>query len=194
MVISVYTAPVVEPVTVDEAKLHLRVDSTDDDIVIETVIQEAREWIEESYSLALITQTLDYYLDEYPESDVMTLPVFPLQSVTSVTSISPAAAESVFASSNYAVDAVSQPGRIRLVSGASWPSDDLRVVNGVRVRYLAGYGVAGRTVPSHVRKAMLLLIGHLYENREATREKALMEVPFGVKALLNSIGMKGIQF
>ena len=66
---------VVEPVTVDEAKLHLRVDSTDDDIVIETVIQEAREWIEETYSMALITQTLDYYLDEYPESDVMVLPV-----------------------------------------------------------------------------------------------------------------------
>jgi uncharacterized phiE125 gp8 family phage protein len=69
---------------------------------------------------------------------------------------------------------------------ASWPSATLRDVNGVNVRFVAGFGSAGTTVPQPIRQAILMLVGHYYENREAILATGAMpkEVPLGVDSLL----------
>jgi uncharacterized phiE125 gp8 family phage protein len=82
------------------------------------------------------------------------------------------------------VDTKSEPGRVSLAYSKSWPTTTLRPINGVCVEFEAGYGDAATDVPYRVKQAMLLLIGHLYEHREQSTEKALSEIPFGVKALL----------
>lgn len=90
------------------------------------------------------------------------------------------------AAGDYVVDVAGEPGRLRLVDGASWPVGELRVVNGVRVRFEAGYGGAG-DVPRGVRQAVLLLVGALYENREevvVAQGVTVMALPFGARALL----------
>lgn len=86
----------------------------------------------------------------------------------------------------YLVDTRSEPGRICLNYGESWPSTTLRPHNGIRVTFIAGYGAAASAVPSKVKQAMLLIIGHLYEHREEviTTGANAVEIPMGAQALL----------
>lgn len=179
------TAPADEPVALDDAKLHLRVDIDDDDDLIEALIIAAREYVEAITRRALITQTWDLYLDEFPAGESLALPYPALQSVTGVYYTPDGESEQTFSADDYEVDTVSTPGRIVLASDASWPGDTLTETNGVRVRFIAGYGDDAADVPQAIRQAMLMLIGHWYENREATVGVGSMQtVPFAVEALL----------
>lgn len=87
---------------------------------------------------------------------------------------------------DYFVDIKSQyGGRVHLNYGKSWPSTTLRPANAVCVTFVAGYGDDSTDVPQKFRSAMLLLIGHLYENREAVVTGVVpTKVPIGVEALL----------
>ena len=60
------TAPAAEPISTADAKLHLRVDITDDNDLIDALVKVAREHVEIITRRALITQTWDYYLDDFP--------------------------------------------------------------------------------------------------------------------------------
>ena len=53
--------------------------------------------------------------------------------------------------------------------------------------WYAGYSVDGTSVPAPVKSAILMIVSHLWSNRDAAAEAALTEVPFGVKAMLNTI-------
>lgn len=175
---SVITAPVLEPVTLSEAKLHLRVDTTTDDTLITALIAAARETIEERVGMALLTQTRDAYAPAFPAETVLTLPYGPLQSVTGVYyTETDSSSELTFAAASY----LSQTWRnaIVLKSGYAWPTDAT-----MRVRYVCGYTSAG-LIPQRLRQALLLLVGHWYENREATQTGALKEIPWAVEALIN---------
>lgn len=144
---------------------------------------------------ALVTQTWDYVLDEFPAVDYIRLPMPPLQSVTSITYKVKAGTVLTFAEANYVVATGSEPGRVILKSGCSWPSDELYKADPIRIRFIAGWtGVAPNTIPVTIKQAILLLIGHLYENREAVAEVrggALLEIPLGVDALLATHRMRG---
>jgi len=162
----IYAAPTEEPVSLAEAKLHLRVDISEDDTLIASLITAARELVEQQSWRALVSQTWDLYLDVIPAEAELKLPRPPLVSVTGVYYTPDGSTEQTLAASNYAVDAVSQPGRIVLKTGGSWPGDTLSIVNGFKVRYVAGYGAAS-AVPVRYKQAILLLVGHWYAHREA---------------------------
>ena len=71
-------------------------------------------------------------------------------------------------------------------SGQSWPGTTLKTAAGVTITFVAGYGATSASVPESIRQAILLLVGHWYENREATVGVGNMQVlPMGVKALLS---------
>jgi len=176
------TAPAVEPVTLAEAKAHLRVDISNDDALITAQIVAARNMAEAITHRAFVTQTWDLYLDSWP-SRALQLPFPPLQSVTSVKYYSDSAAEQTLTGSNYQVDIASEPGRLILISGSSWPGDSLRDANGVIVRFVAGYGLAA-AVPQIFKQAILLIVGQFYENRENAMPMRLAEAPMAAMALL----------
>jgi uncharacterized phiE125 gp8 family phage protein len=180
------TGPLEEPVTVAEAKAHLRVDTDADDGLIGDLITAAREHVEVHCRRVLITQTWDLFLDAWPRGREIVLPHPRLQSVTAVTAHDSEGGAGVFDPANYQVDAISEPGRVRLVRGASWPAAELRPVNGVQVRFVAGYGDAA-AVPQTVKRALLLLVGALYENREeiiVAQGFNVAALPFGAWSLL----------
>lgn len=182
--VKLYSAPATEPVSLVEAKLHLRVDATDEDTLITALITAARQLVEEETWRALVTQTWDYVADDWPMGDILALPRPPLQSVTSITYVDEDGVTQTIAAADYIVD--TYQNRVVLAEGAEWPSDDLYPTSAVRVRYVAGYGAAS-AVPGPIKSAMLLLIGHLYENREAVASGAGVasaELPLGVRALL----------
>jgi uncharacterized phiE125 gp8 family phage protein len=94
--------------------------------------------------------------------------------------------ENTFASSNYVVDTHSTPGRIVLKSGVNWPSEDLQVGAPITITYVAGFGDEN-DVPDAYKQAMLLLVGHMYENRESVvvqQGVSLVTVPQAVEWLL----------
>lgn len=72
--------------------------------------------------------------------------------------------------------------------GKSWPSMRWWIdENGnypVEVRFMAGYGAEGTAVPEHFRQAMLLLVGHWFENREEVAEGTLTRIPAAAEDLL----------
>lgn len=183
------TPPAAEPVSRTEAKTHCRVDSdiTADDTLIDALIVAARQHVEEFTGRALITQTWDFKLETWPGYGEIVLPVAPLVSVTSVSYRLEGGSVSTLSSSAYIVDTDSDPGRLLLAAGESWPSDALDPGPSVAVRFVAGYGADGTAVPQTIRQAMLLLIAHHYENREAvidTGRRTLLPVPLAVESLL----------
>jgi uncharacterized phiE125 gp8 family phage protein len=186
MALTLVTAPAVEPISSAEAKLHLRVDISDDDNLITALIQTAREVAEDISRRALITQTWKLILDEFPKGDEIAIPLPPLQSVTSITYKDQDGTASTFSSDDYIVNTDTEPGKVVLAYGASWPSTTLYPTGAITVQFKAGFGDASTDVPEKYRQAMLLLIGHWYENREAiaTTGAVPKEVPFGVEALL----------
>lgn len=192
--LSVYTAPATEPVTTAEAKAHLRVDISTDDTLIGLLVTAARQHLETICGRALVTQTLDVQFDRWPDGSVIYLPRAPLQSITSITYSKADASTGTLSSSDYVVDIKSQPGRVLLKSAASWPSDELQVGAAVTVRFVAGYGAAA-AVPQPLKQAILLLVGHWYENREAvidTGRKTLLPLPMAVNSLIYPYRIWGI--
>jgi uncharacterized phiE125 gp8 family phage protein len=162
------TAPAVEPVSLAEAKLHLKQDDiTDDDSLINALIVAARGRAESALNRALITQTWEVGFDCFPYCDRIRLPRPPLQSVTTLKYTDTLASVTTWASSNYIVDTAKEPGELVLTYGNVWPTTVLSPATAVKIRYVAGYGANPESVPQEIRQWMLHLIGHMYEHRES---------------------------
>lgn len=180
------TAPTEEPISLEEAKLQCRIDEdlTADDQQIRDTIKAARVYCENFRRQKFITQTWDLFMDSFPGS--FTLPIGPVQSITGVYYTPDGDSEQTVNSSNYVTDLVSQPARIVLATAGRWPSDSLTPVNGVKVRFVAGYGAA-TAVPDDVKAAIKLLVGHLYENREevtVAQGLTAVRLPLGIWDLM----------
>lgn len=153
------TAAASEPVTLEEARAHLRVTHTEDDSYIVGLIALAREHCEEQLNKPVGSQTFRAY---YPCFDVLVIPAGDVTAVSAVKyyPLDGGAAVTV-SSSVYWVDLMARPAVIRLVYGQEWPTADLRESSAVEVTFTAG---SAATVS--VKHAMKLLIGHWYEHRE----------------------------
>jgi len=179
------TAPTVEPLTLTEAKSHLRVDASAEDGYISDLVGTAREMAEELTGRAFLTQTWTLWLDRWPASGIITLPRPPLQTVTSVLYYDVDDGESTFASSNYLVDANAEPGRIILNDGATWPTTSLRPAHAVKVTYVAGYGTLATSVPKPDVHLTRLLLSHMYENREGVVVGTIVaQLPWSIRQLV----------
>jgi uncharacterized phiE125 gp8 family phage protein len=168
MSLKLKTAPLIEPVSLDEAKLHLRIDTDDEDTLIASYITAAREYCEGFQNRTYINTVYELWLDEFPSDDEIELPNPPLVSVTSVdvydTSNTKTADTTL---TNYYVDSYSNPGRLCLAYNCSWPSTTLREHNGICITFTAGFGTAASSTPQVVKQSILLLIGDYYAFREA---------------------------
>lgn len=179
------TAPPVEPIGLEEAKDHLRVDHTDEDALIDALILTARQRVETHTGRALITQTWDWSLDRFSQSrEPLRAPKPPLQSITSIQYYDNNDVQQTLATTVYQVDAVNQPARITLADGQQWPNTFNRL-NAVTIRFVAGYGATGNFVPWPIKAAMLLIIGHFYCHRDEVSTRTPYKLPFGVDALLH---------
>ena len=190
------TRPVVEPVTLDEAKSHCRVDSSADDAYIAALITCAREWDEVYMDESLIHQQLTMKLDFFPvEIELPRPPMASTGTATAVTityTINESMQTTQLSLTQCRIDRASRPGVIRNLYGGSWPSH-LSDINAVSVTWWAGSGDSGSSTPQGVRSAILMLVGFWYEKRLAADAGSLNEVPFGVKALLDSRKWGGYQ-
>lgn len=153
-----------EPVTTAEAKAHLRVTTSTDDTLIDSLVKAARQMAENELGRALITQTWTRTLDEFPDAIRLYYP--PIISVTSLKYYDTAGVQQTLDPSLYSVDLKSEPGYVVPAYNTCWPAT-LCTINAVECVYTAGYGAAA-AVPQSIKNWMLLQVGHLYENREAS--------------------------
>jgi len=179
------TAPLGEPVTIEDARLHCRIDGSQDDEVLRALVAAARQYVEGYTGRALVNQTWELRFDQFPL--YIDLPKAPLASVTSITYIDIEGNTQTLASSAYQVVAssgdFSQPGRIFQAYNQTWPSSRGHI-DDVRVRYVAGYGTPD-DVPYAIKAAIKLMTAHLYENREATVVGTIAaEMPLSIRNLL----------
>jgi uncharacterized phiE125 gp8 family phage protein len=162
--LTVTSAPTGEVLAQADVKRHLRVDHLDDDVLIDSLIIAARQYVEQGYNRALLPQTLAMKLDSFPlRTNVIYIPRAPLTAVTSITYFDVANISRTLAATNYDVDVDSYRGRVSLAFANFWPPTYYRP-NAVTVNFTAGYADAA-SVPAPIKQAMLLLISDMYENR-----------------------------
>ncbi len=178
------TAPTSEPVSIEEAKAHLRVDVADDNALITALIVAARQAFEEINGRSLFTTTWQLVLDSWPRRPFIVLPRPPLASVTSVVYTDSAGTPVTWAATNYVVETLRTPGRVHLAEDADWPSATLRVASPITITYVAGWSSVG-AIPQRYKQAILLLVGHWYENRETVVTSGTMpkQLPMAFESL-----------
>jgi uncharacterized phiE125 gp8 family phage protein len=207
------TPPAVEPVTLAQAKQHLVVDTgfTSDDALITALITAARQHLEDYTHRAFFAQTWLLTVDNFPmripfdgtlragssgkhflyssiwKGTEIALPKPACIWVESITYVDQTGTPQTLASNQYYVDPNSEPARIVPMPGMWWPYIQNYLPGSVQVTFQCGSygdGVEVNTCPQTVVSAILMLVAHLYQNREATSEVALQTVPFGVYALV----------
>lgn len=159
----VTTAATAEPLTVDEVKAFLNLTSNEDNGLLETFIQSAREWAEKTTGRVLLSQTVKQYWDKWPPGP-WCLGLGPVSAVTSISYKDENGATQTWAAANYTVDAVSIPARIYPTEDVEYP-DLGQYPNAVWVTFAVGYANPA-AVPADAKTAMLQKIAFLYENRE----------------------------
>lgn len=165
-----------EPITLEEAKAHLRVDFDDDDTYILGLISAAREFCERFQHTSILDYTYTVTQDRF------SYPIY-LQNlpVKSVSSINYTRFDGTIGTVDPTSYIVQKGGKI--IPKLYWPADYLQFGDAVEVTYTAGNG--GVATPTQ-KQAMLILIGTWYEYRETVlgSTRALNEIPMTVRALL----------
>jgi uncharacterized phiE125 gp8 family phage protein len=162
--------PALEPVSLAEAKAHLRLAHADEDTVISTLIVAARRHVEAQTALKLVSQGWSHFRDDWPEDGEVTLPLYPLLAVGDVKTWSDEGVSAVVDPAHYYANTASRPPRILLRGSRVWARPG-RIGNGIEIAVTAGFGTTAASVPEDIREAILQLVAHWYGNRGEIREE-----------------------
>lgn len=195
--------------TTAEAKSYLRVDTSTDDTLIDSMIASATYAVENYLNLKLLNQTWNVWLDYFPmrNKDVwwdgsrdgaiselyeslnyIEVPLGPLSSVTHFKTYDNDDTAYTFSSANYYVDTKKGHGRIYVRQGESWPTTDLRNGNGIEIRCVFGYGSSSSSVPAPIMAALRETLGMLYDCRGASERV----MPLSAMGMLDAYRFKNI--
>lgn len=183
------TAATSEPITLPQAKKHLKIESdvTIEDDLINILIESARRAAETYMRRQIITATWELQLDKFPKgSDFITLNLNKATSITTIKYFDDDNSEQTWDSAKYETDLESEPARIRPISTEIYPST-FDKINNVKIRFVTGYANAA-AVPGPIIQALLLYIGHWYEHRESVvigQRLEIQELPQGSRFLLD---------
>jgi hypothetical protein len=206
------SAPAVEPLTLADVKAHLRIDTSDEDALLQSLIMTSRLHVEVALGLVLITQTWSCFYDRWPQgqfttgnslqtvgggftlaerhgginaaADAITLPLSPVRSLDAIRVYADDGTFVSVPAAGFAVDLVSRRSRVVRRSGTPMPEPGRRL-NGIEIAITAGFGATPADVPAPIRQALLLLVAHWYEHRDPGEiGKPEARVPDVVSSLL----------
>jgi uncharacterized phiE125 gp8 family phage protein len=187
MALELVTPPTVEPISLAEAKAHLRVEVDDDDTLIGRLIAVARQDAERHQRRALLPQSFDLTLGDWPRCDrTIKVPRPPLIEVESIKYRDGDGVLQTLDETSYAVITIGTPGLIWFPMATSFPVLQCGRPDAITIRFEAGYADAS-AVPDITKQGMMMLIGHLYENREAVVTGTIAtDLPMSVQFLLDA--------
>lgn len=178
-----------EPLTLEQAKAHCRVDFTDDDDLIRALVASARQRVESGTKRALCYRTYQQFFDGGFPAQIR-LGIGPVQEVVSITYLDDDGTEQTLASSLYRVALKGDTCRIEPAFGEAWPSV-YPVLEAVTVTFRAGYTVPGGSptlptaCPEELVLAVKLILAHWYENREETIVgTSAQSIPMGAAGII----------
>lgn len=175
--------PAVEPVTLVEVKTHLRLAHDSEDELLASLVRAARDDVERATGIAMIEQRWRLVRDGWPCDGRVPLMRHPVREILSVTLFGSEGEASVMDPSDYLLDNISRPARLRFERRP----EPFRAMNGMEIDFVAGFGEAGTDVPDLLKRAMLMLVGHWHEFRAAfggDRQQA--SYPAGYERLIAS--------
>lgn len=180
--VAVTSAPAAEPLTTADAKAHLRVDHSDDDTLIAAYVAAARAHVEARTGTRLYTQTVSMKAEGW--DDLASLPIAPIQSITSVAYVDTDGGAQTLSTDYYDARLFGLEPGIALKFGQAWPTIQDRSL--ITVVAVVGYGVAN-TQPPETIHAIKLIVGDMYEHRETVGEGVVsLPVAATVDALLTN--------
>lgn len=183
--------PATEPVTLAEAREHLRNEGlTADDDYITALITVARKWVENYCSRALITQTWKQSWDLVPDDACFELAINPLVSISSFNYYDENGSQQSY--TTYQTDTQSEVTKLVPNVDTTFPSIELGRLNAIDVTFVAGYGAAS-DVPDDIKHAIKILIAYFYdENRSGTGMGKTVQAPRIVYDLLTNYRLTGL--
>lgn len=159
------TPPSVEPVSLSEAKAHLRFTSNAEDVLISQRISMIRQYCEDQTQISLMPQTWELVSDGFSCEMFLSHP--PVQNITSIKYLDISGVEQTIPSSDYVLDNINDlRARVVPAPGNGWPATG-HGVNVVRIRYVAGYQDEN-AVPGPLKLYILSHLGHWFVNRSAS--------------------------
>ncbi len=191
----------VEQVAIDPDTDAASGESHPDDPLLLSYLEAAIDYVEDYTGLSIAQRTYEIAMDAFPSpprwypslnyTTGIPLPMGPVVRVLSFTAVGGGSEGELDEGDDFIVDMHHQPTTLRPVT--TWPNL-LPSTNNVKIQYLAGYrnGInddsdftEAQMLPPSIKHALLLLVAHYYENREASNDKAMLSIPFGVTALLD---------
>lgn len=170
------------PVSLEFVKVHLRVDHTDDDDYITSLINAAADYCSSYTQRALLTTNVVAICDSFQKT--LELPLSPCQSIESVIYLDSSGSEQTLDASKYKLNTYAEPSTFVMLNG--WP-DTLWQFDAVKITYTSGYESAD-DIPAQIKQAILLIVGHYYENREeSVKGTIISEIPLASKYLLDQV-------
>ena len=163
MALKLITPPAALPVSLADAKGHLRVDVPDDDALITAMLGAAAQMAEQATGRALMPQTWQIGLDAFPRAFELTR--VPAASITSLVYADPTGTDQTLGTMNYTLNNSDDFGVAVVVPsyGNAWPATRCQP-SAVRLTYVAGYADAA-SVPESIKSWIKLQVGAMYENR-----------------------------
>ena len=178
----VTTVSTINILTTAEIKSHLKVDTTADDTLIDNLRDAATNSAQEYTNRFFTTTTLTQYADKW--SEISELYKSPLQSISHIKYYDTNNVLQTLAASVYISDSSAMPPRIALAPDQTYPDLADRIA-AIRVEYIVGVTTAD-LVDKAIKQAVLLTIGHWYQNREAVVVgRIATELPMSAKYLLD---------
>ena len=160
------------------AKAHLRVDGSDDDMLIAALVASAEQLAEHLTGRTLIARDRTHRVAEFGER--VPLPGAPVTAISDVKYLDTTGAEVTLSSGLYALESGADWPALVPAVGASWPAVQSDRTDAVRITYSAGYGAADTDVPKGIQQWLLLCIGTWYNQRESIAAGvSLAELPRG---------------
>ena len=161
MISYLLAGPAEEPVSLAEAKAFLRVDGTAEDGLVATLVAAARVHVESVTARALLQQSWRLVLDAWPPGRMLRLPVGPATALLAVRVFDDDDDEHELSLDGFGLQAGIA---VSLPAAPDLPS--LRDRFSVEIDYVAGAAEVA-DVPADLKHAMLALVAHWYENRDA---------------------------
>lgn len=194
----IVTSATGEPVDLEEMKdqLRLGIGESAQDNLLNGLIRSATRRIENITNLKLLKQTWKAYPSAWPSTrNYIEMPFSPLIHITSSTGVvykNSSGSTYLMASTgdnSWRIDTVSKPGRLILENDADWPGETLYNINPISIQFICGYGTSdagdGSKIPENLKLAVKQLVGHWYENPEASIVgKGVTMIPETVDALI----------
>lgn len=184
MAIKVVT-PAAAALSLEQLRRHCKIDppdsANDADTDLSAALAAAQAYAQHYTGISIGSQTIELALDEFPGGAIQ-LSQGPVTSITSVTYVDTNGDTQTLDSSAYSLDDYSTPQWLLPAADTDWPAT-YAAANAVKVRYVAG----AATLDGALAQALRLLVGLYFDNRDAADRGELSEIPFGVKALLDTV-------